>query len=85
MSSIVANTMMNMLHYIDTDESVETTRYTIGNAVYMILWTLLAIIQFAVVFFAFYVYISLFKLLHIPRSERVEDESSEENAGTSAI
>ena len=76
---------MNMLHYIDTDESVETTRYTIGNAIYMTLWTLLAIIQFSMVFFGFYVYISLFRLLHIPRSERVEDEYSEDNAGTSAI
>ena len=78
LTAILSNTMMNLLHYIDTEESNETTRYTIGNAIYMTLWTSLAVTQLAIVVFAFYVYISLFRLLHIPRSERIADEDSED-------
>ena len=63
--------MMNVLHYVDTEDSKETERYKLGFRVYAALFTLLAAIQFGVVVFAFYLYVNLFRLLHLPRTRKV--------------
>ena len=52
-SCLVANTFMNLLHYIDTEDSKQTARYSIGMMFYMTFFTFLALIQLGVAVFAF--------------------------------
>ena len=67
---------MSMLHYTDTADSIYTARYEVGYIIYMIFFTLLFFIQFGILIFALHLYYVLNRLLHLPKSDRVELEDS---------